>query len=57
MNHEGEPVAIFNAIRAATADHEYDEGEMKSIRHPAQRLGIDEHVIPELEALQWDEEH
>ena len=48
-------VAVFDAIRAAAADHEYDEGEMRSIRRLATRLGIGEDVVADLEALHRDE--
>ncbi len=48
-------VAIFDAIRAAAADHEYDEAEMNAIRRLATRLGIDEDVIAGLEAIYRDE--
>jgi uncharacterized tellurite resistance protein B-like protein len=48
-------VAIYDAIRAAAADHEYDEGEMESLRRLADRLGIGEHLIADLEALYRDE--
>jgi uncharacterized tellurite resistance protein B-like protein len=49
-------VAIFDAIRAAAADDEYDDDEMKSIRRLAKRLGIDEDVVARLEAIHRDEE-
>jgi hypothetical protein len=48
-------VAIFDAIRAASADHQYDEGEMEAIRRLARRLEIDEALIAELEGLYRDE--
>ncbi len=48
-------VAIFDAIRAASADHQYDEAEMEAIRRLATRLNIGENVIAELEALHRDE--
>ncbi len=48
-------VAIFDAIRAASADHVYDEAEMTAIRRLAMRLDIDEDVIADLEALYRDE--
>ncbi len=48
-------VAIFDAIRAAAADHEYDDGEMKAIRRLAKRIDIAEEVVADLEALYREE--
>lgn len=48
-------VVLFDAIRAASADHDYDEGEMEAIRSLAQSLGVDEGVVADLEALSQDE--
>jgi uncharacterized tellurite resistance protein B-like protein len=48
-------VAVFDAIRAAAADHEYDDGEMKAIRRLAKRIDIAEEVVADLEALHREE--
>ena len=48
-------VAIFDAIRAAAADHEYDDGEMKAIRRLAKSIGVAEEVVADLEALYREE--
>lgn len=48
-------VAIFDAIRAAAADHAYDHEEMQAIRRLAARLDIAEDVVADLEALCRDE--
>ncbi len=48
-------VAVFDAIRAAAADHEYDDGERKAIRSLAERIGVPHEVVAELEALHRDE--
>src|SRR3712207_5431362 len=41
-------VAIFDAIRAAEADHDYDDDEKRSIRSFAQRVGVDDNVVARL---------
>lgn len=48
-------VAIFDAIRAAAADHEYDDEEMKAIRRLAKRIGVTDDVVADLEALNREE--
>ncbi|MDQ6617323.1 MAG: hypothetical protein M3083_21895 [Actinomycetota bacterium] len=49
-------VAIFDAVRAAAADHVYDDGEMEAVRFVAHRLGISGDVVPEIEALYQEEQ-
>ncbi len=48
-------VAIFDAVRAASADHEYGDDERRAIRRLAKRLDIGEDVVTEIEALCRDE--
>jgi tellurite resistance protein len=48
-------VAVFDAIRAAAADHEYDDDEMKAIRRLAKRIDVAEEVVDDLEALYQEE--
>ena len=49
-------VAVFDAIRAASADHDYHDDEREAVRRLAARLGIDEAVVAELEAVHQAEE-
>jgi uncharacterized tellurite resistance protein B-like protein len=44
-------VALFDAIRAAAADHDYDDDEKRAIRRVAARLGIDDRIVTALEAV------
>ncbi len=48
-------VAVFDAIRAAAADHDYGEDEGKATRRLAKRIGVDEDVVARLEAMQREE--
>jgi tellurite resistance protein len=48
-------VAIFDAIRAAAADHEYSDDEMKAIRRLGRRIGVTEQVVADIEALYREE--
>ena len=44
-------VAVFDAIRASGADHEYDDTEREAVRRVAADLGITEEVVSEIESL------
>jgi tellurite resistance protein len=44
-------VALFDAIRAAAADHDYDDDEKRAIRRVAARLGIDDRIVTAREAV------
>jgi uncharacterized tellurite resistance protein B-like protein len=48
-------VAVFDAIRASTADHDYDEQERASVRRMAGALGVTEDVVSDIEQLVLDE--
>ena len=44
-------VAVFDAIRASSADGAYGDDERAAVRREASRLGVDEEVVVALEAL------
>ncbi len=48
-------VAVFDAIRACSADGEYNDDERAAVRREASRLGISEEVVVALESLYRDE--
>ena len=48
-------VAIFDSVRAASADHDYGDDEIRAVRRLAKRLDIAEDVVAEIEALCQDE--
>jgi tellurite resistance protein len=49
-------VAVFDAIRASSADGEYNEDERAAVRREASKLGISEAVVVALEALYGKEQ-
>ena len=49
-------VAIFDAIRAAGADHAYDDEEIKAVRRVARRLDVADDVVADIEALYREEQ-
>lgn len=49
-------VAVFDAIRAAAGDHEYDDDEKQAIRQVAGLLDVDDDVVADLEALSQEEQ-
>lgn len=49
-------VAVFDAIRASGADEEYNDQERETVRRVATRLGVDEDVVADLEALYREEQ-
>lgn len=48
-------VAIFDAIRAASADHQYGDDERKAIRRLAKRIDVSEEVVADIEELYQEE--
>ncbi len=51
-------VAVFDAIRACSADGEYNDDERAAVRREAARLGISEEVVVALESLyRQEQEH
>ncbi|HEU4866311.1 MAG TPA: hypothetical protein VFV09_01160 [Actinomycetota bacterium] len=48
-------VAVFDAIRASHADHDYDDEERASVRRIASALGVSDDVVAEIEQLCDDE--
>ncbi len=49
-------VAVFDAIRACSADGEYNDDERAAVGREAARLGISEEVVVALEALHKQEQ-
>jgi tellurite resistance protein len=49
-------VAVFDAIRASSADGEYSDDERAAVRREASRLGVSEEIVEALEALYRDEQ-
>ena len=49
-------VAVFDAIRAASGDHEYDDDEQQAIRRAAARFDVPDDVVADLEALCREEQ-
>jgi hypothetical protein len=47
---------IFDAIRAAAADHTYHEDEQKAVRRAAEHMGISEELVDEIEELYFEEQ-
>ena len=48
-------MAIFDAIRACTADHTYTDGERAEVRRVASRLGVGDEALAAIESLARDE--
>ena len=48
-------VALYDAIRAARADHAYDDGERAAVRRVAATLDIPDEIVSEIEALDDEE--
>ena len=49
-------VAIFDAIRASYADHEYNDEEREAVRRVAERLGVSDVVVGAIEAIFQEEQ-
>jgi hypothetical protein len=49
-------VAVFDAIRASAADHEYGDEERAEVRRVAARLGVNDDVIAAIEAVHTAEQ-
>ena len=49
-------VAIFDAIRASSADHAYDDSEREAVRRVAERLGVSDVVVGAIEAIFQEEQ-
>ena len=49
-------VAVFDAIRASHADHDYDDEERASVRRIASALGVTDEVVAEIEQLVIEEQ-
>jgi hypothetical protein len=49
-------VAIFDAVRAANADHIYHDDERRAIRRMAEHMGISEETVVDIEELVFEEQ-